>query len=916
MKLQKLIFITLLAVGLLPLLLFISLNFPKIMMKLQQSGEERQLLALQQDFHDLNNLMQRRQESLQNLSHIPGILDLATPTENEVSTPLIRKRLSELLKRWYDSKEDINRISIIDSKGKERLSLSRNSEGHLQLDPRNSHVAEEHSNIHQERVYYNDPSTTFSTGVHLHKSAGKNKKIPHTHQAVTIGRSPGSSKGVAIMHIDLQSFLDKYPDYFLMRGDGAYIRTPGSKSVNSQPEPGEALEDFRKLEPLLDSPKPATLSHKELGNTSLLPLVVDDHRENSLWVGHKVTREDIKEWLTSFLTVFIIILLAMIFIIVAAANKVSSKIDGFVKDLTTGLTGLLESYTPVKFSWNWPNEIKVLGEDLTRLADKYLASNRAREETEKELQGVSRQQQMILSSAAEGILGIDNDGCIIFANQSAEAMFGYKRGELLNKNAHDTLHYQKPDGSRYPRGSCPFCEALSRQDPTLSTEDIFWLSNGTSIDVKYNASPMLDELGTPQGAVMCIQDISLRKKQEREMEKLQEKLLHSQKMEAIGTLAGGVAHDFNNLLTVITANSEVLALSLDKQSELFENSREITAAAERATDLTRQLLSFSRKEAIKTTPVDLNKLIKGMEKMANRLIGEGIEIEFQEGRQLNLIQADPGQMEQVLMNLIVNARDAMPEGGLITLTTGMVNIDDSSLSAIPESRTGTFALLAVSDNGSGITREEKAKIFDPFFSTKGADKGTGLGLSVVYGIVQQHGGWINVYSEPGKGTAFKIYLPVLESENEACVPDSSEDKGALPSGNNEKILLVEDDDQVRHIASALLTRDGYQVREAAAIQEGLEIFKEEEINIRLLISDVVLPDGYGLDLADQLLTRSPGLPVIICSGYADDKSRWPLIKDKGLPFIQKPFTRVDLLDTVKSAMAEKTKTTDQNFSEP
>ncbi len=903
MKLQKLLFITLLAVGLLPLLVFTTLNFPKILFKLKQSGEERQLLALQQDFRELNNLLERRRESLRNLSYIPGVFDLVTPSQSDVPYSMIRERLSGLLIQWCDAKKDITGITIMDSNGQVRLSLSRGPDGHLRLEPGNEQTFQEHDQVFLERTEHK-PSTTYSAGLHLHYPTEQKRKIPHTHLAVTIGYPPDDARGTAYMHINLQNFLDNYPDYFLMRGDGAYIRKPRSRDINSSPDPDEAMEDFKDLAPLLDDPQPAVRQHHSLGNMALLPLLVNDKPRHSLWVGHEIARKDIKTWLKSYLSVFIAILLGMILLIVYIAKIISGRIDLFVKELTTGLTSLLEGNSPVRFSWRGPYEVQKLGKDLTRLAERYQTSNLAREKVEKELQEVGRQQEMILSSAAEGILGIDNEGLIIFANRSAESMFGYGRGELLYKNAHDTLHYQKPDGTRYDKKNCPFCQALGRRNPTLSTEDIFWLRGGTSIDVEYTASPLRDELDRPLGAVMCIQDITSRKKQDREMEKLQQQLLQAQKLEAIGTLAGGVAHDFNNLLTVINANNEILSLHIKKQDELYQHVAEIGTAAEKAANLTRQLLSFGRRETVQFKPVDLNNLIQGLEKMARRLIGEDIELEFNPDSRIQKIQADPGQIEQVFLNIIVNARDAMPEGGRITVATSLVNIDETSRSALPEAVTGIFALLMVSDCGTGMTREEQARIFDPFFTTKPAGRGTGLGLSVVYGIIQQHGGWINVYSEPDKGTTFKIYLPVSESEEKEGMAAIVKEAEIAP-GNHEKILLVEDEDQLRYVASVLLSREGYTVKEASTIKEALDIFREEGRDIQLLISDVVLPDGYGPDLADKILEQIPDLPTIICSGYADDKARWPRIKEKDLPFLQKPFTRHELLKTVKSALSDK-----------
>jgi len=384
-----------------------------------------------------------------------------------------------------------------------------------------------------------------------------------------------------------------------------------------------------------------------------------------------------------------------------------------------------------------------------------------------------------------------------------------------------------------------------------------------------------------------------------ELRETQDQLLQAQKMEAVGRLAGGVAHDFNNLLTAISGYAELLSCDSSLSEKVHGDIDQIRKAAEQAAALTRQLLAFSRRQPLQPVVIDLNKVVVDMDAMLRRMIGEDIELvtTLDDHKKIQT-KVDPGQLEQVMVNLAVNARDAMPEGGRLTISTSDVVLDSIACAAIHDARPGHFVCLSIEDTGSGIERDVIDQIFEPFFSTKGPTKGTGLGLAVVYGIIRQHGGWINVYSEPHQGTAFKVYLPAIEStsvpETEAqCVP---EDQGA--EGTGQRILLVEDEEAVRELASRALKENGYKVFEAGAYEEAVELFEQEGGNFDLIFSDVVLPDKSGIRLIDDLLSIRPDIRVLVCSGYTDQKSQWPVIQEKGFRFLQKPYSLVDLLGTV------------------
>jgi CheY-like chemotaxis protein len=363
-------------------------------------------------------------------------------------------------------------------------------------------------------------------------------------------------------------------------------------------------------------------------------------------------------------------------------------------------------------------------------------------------------------------------------------------------------------------------------------------------------------------------------------------------MEAVGQLAGGVAHDFNNLLAVIIGYSDMLlrrsssALCEDAQRKV----EQINEAAHRAAGLTRQLLAFSRKQVLQPKLMDLNTVVGNMDKMLKRVIGEHIEMLTILDPKLGIVKADPGQIEQVLLNLAVNARDAMPAGGKVTIETGTVVLDGQYIQTHQAVEPGPYVMLAVSDTGVGMTAEVRSRIFEPFFTTKDKDKGTGLGLSTVYGIVRQSGGSIWVYSELGQGTTFKVYLP--------CVDQDADIDEALPATadyrGSETVLLVEDEDVVRQVAYEMLTMNGYSVLQTSNGNEALEVSRQHEGVIDLMVTDVVMPSMGGPELARRLAVTRPEMRVLYMSGYTDDAVFNHGVLQKGTAFLQKPFTSASL----------------------
>jgi PAS domain S-box-containing protein len=500
-----------------------------------------------------------------------------------------------------------------------------------------------------------------------------------------------------------------------------------------------------------------------------------------------------------------------------------------------------------------------LGEDVTgqRLAEETL-----------------RMRERALESASQGIVITDPgqpDNPIIYANSGFERLTGYSRAEVVGRNS----RFLQGEGTD-PAAAAEIRRAV-QEGRTCSVELLNYRKGGTPFWNALSVSPVRDADGKLTHFVGVQTDVTERRK-------LEEQYRQSQKMEVVGRLAGGIAHDFNNLLTVINGYGEMVLSTLPSGHPARDSIGEMVKAGERAAGLTRQLLSFSRQQILAPRVVNLNSVIAETEKMLSRVIGEDIELATHLQSSLGPVRADPGQLEQMLLNLAVNARDAMPQGGKLTLQTR--NVDRPSGDATEES--GRYAVLTVSDTGCGMTPEVKARVFEPFFTTKGSGKGTGLGLATVHGIVAQSGGLIEVDSEPGHGTTFNVYLPRVGSPVHVVQP-STAGTNHIPRGR-ETVLLVEDEESVRALSRYVLRDCGYAVLNATDGEDAIRLCEHEHGPIHLLVSDVVMPGLGGRQLAERLRLLRPEMRVLYLSGYSDDAVIRHGVLEAEVNFLQKPFS--------------------------
>ena len=543
------------------------------------------------------------------------------------------------------------------------------------------------------------------------------------------------------------------------------------------------------------------------------------------------------------------------------------RISAFARDLNTAKGAQVE--------------VRHRSTEVDQLVASLNAASRELLSTEQELRAERERLEVTLRSIGEAVIVADNTGAVTLMNGVAERLTGWTMGEALGQPAATICRLMR-DAQEAPPDANPFTVVLEKGAPVTLPEPATLVSRDGSVrNIAASSAPIRDQAGRALGVVTVMRDVS-------ERVRLEEQLRQSQKMEAVGQLAGGIAHDFNNILTAIMGYANLLQLEMAPDDELLSSVDQILTAAERAANLTKGLLTFSRKQVVNLRPVDLNDIVLGMVNILRRLICEDIELTVRVAPQRLSVIADQGQIEQVLMNLVMNSRDAMPHGGTLTISTG--------------ERAGEgdvrWAVVTVADTGVGMNRTDRDKIFTPFFTTKEVGKGTGLGLAIVYGIVTQHQGRIEIESEPGAGATFRVLLPRVQTPGGSAPAE----KPPAPRGGTETILLVEDDPAVREVTRILLEGAGYAVVTAADGDEGLACVVADPGRFDLLLSDVVMPRMNGRQLLTAIRELTRRMKVLFISGYPAEISTAKGLLDPGTPFLQKPLRQDILLRRIREIL--------------
>lgn len=564
----------------------------------------------------------------------------------------------------------------------------------------------------------------------------------------------------------------------------------------------------------------------------------------------------------------------------------------FSRSITKPVTKLIDAALKIgkgaldtKIEVESKDEIGLLAQTFNQMASSLDRDITERKRVEKALRESEQKYRTLFEESKDVIYISTPEGKFLDINPAGIELFGYpSKEEFLQINITHDLYISPVDREEFQK-------VLTRQGYAKDYEVVFRRKDGEQVTVLLTTTIVRDERGKIVAYRGIMKDITERKK-------LEEQLLQAQKMEAIGQLGGGIAHDFNNILTAIIGFGNLLKTEMKKDDPLRTYVTRILTSAERAANLTQALLAFSRRQIINPVPINLNNTIKVLENLLHRLIGEDIELSTILSYTDLIIMADSTQIEQVLMNLVTNARDAMPDGGSLTIKTDIAEFDNGFIKLHGFGKPGEYAIILVEDTGHGMDENTKEKIFEPFFTTKEVGKGTGLGLSMAYGIIKQHDGYINVYSETGRGTTFKIYLPLIKSKVKEATPADL----LIIKGGKETVLVAEDDALVRELIKEVLSGYGYSVIEAGDGEETIRVFNENKDSIQLLILDVIMPKKNGKEVYDEIKEIKPDIKAIFTSGYTADIINKKGILEEGLEFILKPISPDRLLRTVREVL--------------
>jgi len=519
-----------------------------------------------------------------------------------------------------------------------------------------------------------------------------------------------------------------------------------------------------------------------------------------------------------------------------------------------------------------------------------------RKRAEEALRESEERYRTILNEMAEGYHEVDLAGNFIYFNDAFLNLFGYSGEEMRGTNF---SHYAAEE-SIIKKVYQTYNEIYKTGHPVQRAEWDIIRKDRQRRTLEYSAAVVRDSKNVPNGFRGIVRDITETRQAETEKERLRAQLAQAQKMEAIGTLAGGIAHDFNNMLGVISGRAELGLKKTAPTDPVYKDLEQIHNAAGRSADITRQLLAFARKQTISPRVIDLNSTVSNMIKMLSRLIGEDIDLRWQPAGDLWAVKIDPSQIDQILVNLCVNARDAIADVGKITIETGMKVFDPDYCAVHAGFVPGKFVMLAVSDDGCGMNRHTLDNLFEPFFTTKKTGRGTGLGLATVYGIVKQNNGFINAYSEPGKGSSFRIYLPCHTADLPDTLPEKS--VSPIPRGSGETLLVVEDEDDILDMLKAMLKSLNYNILAADSPSRAMTLAQSHNSRIHMVITDVVMPEMSGRDLAGKLSALYPDIKILFMSGYTANVIAHQGVLDEGVHFLQKPFSMDNLAEKLREVL--------------
>ncbi len=570
-----------------------------------------------------------------------------------------------------------------------------------------------------------------------------------------------------------------------------------------------------------------------------------------------------------------VVMLASIFLAIAAGSYLSKRITKPIINLRDAAIKIGDGRLDTKIKIETRDEIGDLAKAFNRMAEDLEKTTVSKNYVDN-----------IIGSMIDTLIVVSPDGRILRCNAAVCALLGFEEKELIGQPA--KMIFNEELLFKDSSFDSVFIKSL-----TSKKETAYRAKDGRKIPMLFSASILHDNNNNIQGVVCVAQDIS-------EQKKLEDQLRQAQKMEAVGTLAGGIAHDFNNILTAVIGYGHILKMKIKEDGHLKPLIDQILASSERAANLTQSLLAFSRRQISNPTPVSLNEIIKKVEKFLLRIIGEHIELNTMLSDAGLIVMADSGQLEHVLMNLATNSRDAMPTGGLLTISTELVELDEKFIKTHGYGMKGMYAVISVSDTGVGIDEKTKDKIFDPFFTTKEVGKGTGLGLAMAYGIIKQHKGYISVYSEVSKGTTFKIYLPVITEVERPG--DLQPGKTAEIKGGTETVLIAEDETEIRKLSKTSLEELGYNVIEACDGEDAVNKFLENKEKIALLLFDVIMPKLSGREAYEKIKKIKPDIKVLFISGYPTDFINYNEIIEHGFNFISKPASPTLLLKKVREVL--------------